>query len=974
MLVDDLKESNVDDGDDEEIYLSINENEDINTTEKVEKYYNYFKKALLNGISKKQVKSFRALLDIDEHRKEPIGLKSLYFAYCENGNRTWLSPTKGIGAIESALRRYNGSQMVLKPIIDLLVQLAISGISPAAFLRFVIIPRLQTDLNWRKWEKEQYPIFQRIGDVLIEIRQSQNFSNEIIKCGYHSLARDILIPKYIGKPLSRLEKKMIQSESFLNEYKEAWVKVDFQNLLFFSFLKRNVLPFLLHFSHKFDSIRILSIVNELPSLSTEFSLNYSDEIYEWKNLPQINLYPVNFFHGIEDRELLGFKFIDYHIELTQFMIALKGFIKTKAGIFLAEKYTRFVLIKKDPKFSMQMTKLINLLPDHGGVFCYQWHLGKFLSLRTEEAVTFLKEVEENGHWHPDYIEPSFTFDSFDIDQFNDSSIDQLSKLAEQLDLSEEWFPFIKKGGSSGDLLNLFYKKYPKHKKRLKVLKDEILIGKDRLWTIDKPKYFDELSPSFYKLFLRNLIPGYYTYLNRNEGFAKEFTDYSKTSSQFNLKQSISFQWQDHKLKKSNKNEEEIIRKSINIQMIQYILASLDWDSEDDTSQFLPILGNALNQLSKVLQDKKNELLTENGSNEKLNVEKSISAMEKKIFQLNSVMQSFLSWSLEKKIVFIIFYASKEAKPGDRLYHLTMNLIFTNLKLESQFEQERQFIIGDIIPENLQLKQLDYLIAFGLGVVDAIRKSESICNSFSNDDQNFIEILTPFSSLNKQSVSLGALEAALKKFFQIGKLISEKSKWIELIRTKSDKPNHKTFRIFSSKSFLDSNFGHMGGLCIADRKKEILRPNLWNFRIVEEEDRKIKGAILMTYTNRKYSGLSKSGYFSAFAINPKMSLTLQWSRYEKIRFYMMIRYLFEKITKATGKPVLLAGIETHGLLSEGSDFAEIIISVERSFKSRRVSDAFSLTDFHYVPSCFAKAYVAVDPNDPDSFHAHSLLGK
>jgi hypothetical protein len=61
---------------------------------------------------------------------------------------------------------------------------------------------MRDDYNWRKWQENHLEALQLIADSIYSIKDRPPFNQEHLGSGKTRLARDIVLVKYIGRPLA----------------------------------------------------------------------------------------------------------------------------------------------------------------------------------------------------------------------------------------------------------------------------------------------------------------------------------------------------------------------------------------------------------------------------------------------------------------------------------------------------------------------------------------------------------------------------------------------------------------------------------------------------------------------------------------------------------------------------------------------------------------------------------------------------
>jgi hypothetical protein len=106
-----------------------------------------------------QCSAFLAYVELDLLRpsEERLNLQPLFEACCRNSSKAWLNPVPFINRLDIILEKYlcSGTERsrIISPLTALLTEIADHGIDPAAFLQYVILPRIEDDNDWRRWMK-----------------------------------------------------------------------------------------------------------------------------------------------------------------------------------------------------------------------------------------------------------------------------------------------------------------------------------------------------------------------------------------------------------------------------------------------------------------------------------------------------------------------------------------------------------------------------------------------------------------------------------------------------------------------------------------------------------------------------------------------------------------------------------------------------------------------------------------------------
>jgi len=201
---------------------------------------------------------FLAAVNIDLKRRIPIGLLDLFNVWLELGNKYWLNPMdkeSGLGVLEEILFKFQGDAQVLSPFITLLIRLAQDGISPRSFIEYVILPRMYQDYNWRKWQENHMEALRIIAGLINSIKNRTPFNQEHLGSGKTRLARDVVLVRYIGRPLAQFQLPHLRDSAMLENYIGAWQKISLQDPLSLYFMRNNALHFIYVMSGKIDLVQ-----------------------------------------------------------------------------------------------------------------------------------------------------------------------------------------------------------------------------------------------------------------------------------------------------------------------------------------------------------------------------------------------------------------------------------------------------------------------------------------------------------------------------------------------------------------------------------------------------------------------------------------------------------------------------------------------------------------------------------------------
>jgi len=82
-------------------------------------------------------------------------------------------------------------------------------------------------------------------------------------------------------------------------------------------------------------------------------------------------------------------------------------------------------------------------------------------------------------------------------------------------------------------------------------------------------------------------------------------------------------------------------------------------------------------------------------------------------------------------------------------------------------------------------------------------------------------------------------------------------------------------------------------------------------------------------------------------------------------------VLESVCRESGLPVVVSGINSWGIVSNDSSFADLILAFERKFNGVEVNDAAGLS-LLYSEASYSEAIIVADPARSETFIAERLL--
>ena len=959
--------------------------------------------------SKSAIAPFMGAVGVDLERARPVGLFNLLSAWLEYGNKYWLNPMareNGIGVLEEILFKFQGDVQVLSPFIKLLTKIAKNGISPRSFAEYVILPRMQDDFNWRKWEESHLAVLEIIADLINSIKARPPFHQAHLGSGQTRLARDVVLVRYIGRPLAQFQPSQLSDRDMLDNYLNAWQKISLRDPLSLYFMRNNALHFLYLMSGKIDLVQLIAIIEQLPDLEQSFSTAFPHDIPKLDSIRSMSLYDYDIEKALYTRRQRGFHSIDFTVEIKAYYDIVKALLEKPAGVYLCAHYARLLRRYKDPVIADTISRLIRIIDDRGGMHIYKWHTKKLLTLPKNEMQPYLDYIENNGGWDPEYPQIHLLFR--DEEQVRENF--EIAALLDQLNLRHHFSEADLKNISSKQLLNAYIKEYPDTASLISDYQQQLLAGSDSEWTYDFLQKLDNLSShggNLYFPLLRSVIRGIgggIFNIAKSSGFTGLFNKFGRVNPQIKINAKTDFIMPVKAFSKNSTDEDATARKSINLVSVEKVWNSISSSDQLSLGNILPFINKwamdldkpmeeALDEkdsLKKSLKEAKAEEIIKKTEKEIAKKDKTIAALQQKKENYTAIMDAFNFTNDEQKFIIAMILAGTTGKADDEFTGFTAKLLLQRYedlekkKNTDSISSRLNFLRADMSVDVLSYKQFEYFLNLLETLFYALREDEKIPKQLEKD-KVLQEILNPYLITKKKQVTIEALDAAAKKMTDYAAMQAERAKWqdiLEKIGQKNEKYFHK-MEIYTSKTFIDSHYGDMGAICLSMHPEQVLRPGFFVQRLVDHAEGEIVGmSVLHLSDGGFYSYQAKSkNFWQAFAINPLPSVLRHYSLRQQLYLYLQFRINMEKVAWATKLPVVLSGINTSGgLISNDGSFENLIRSYECKKPTAIKVNANGMS-VYYSEEQFAAALKIIDPrgyenvSEPSqipTFYAHREL--
>jgi hypothetical protein len=954
--------------------------------------------------SKSAVMPFLAAVKIDLQRSRPIGLLRLFTAWLESGSKYWLNPMdkeNGLGVLEEILFKYQGDVKVLSPFITLLIEVANNGISPRSFTEYVILPRMHQDFNWRKWQENHLEPLQIIAGVIDSIKDRPPFNQDHLGSGKTRLARDVVLVRYIGRPLAQFKLPQLRDSAMLDSYINVWQMISLQDPLSLYFMRNNALHFIYEMSGKIDLVQLIAIIEQLPAIERAFTVAFPDGVKKLESIQSMNLYDYDIGNALQARRRNGFHSLDFTVEIKAYYDIVKALLEKPTGVYLCAYYASLLKRYKDPVIAETISRLVHIVNDRGGMHIYKWHTAKLLEKSQNDMRLYLDHIETNHGCDPEYPQINHLFRDEEQTRFNM----EIANVADELGLRLQYEGPDTNKVSYRQLLKAYVQKYPDTAELITDCQLQLLKGLDRQWT---PEYIEQMDhlfaskKSLYLPLLCSVIRGIATGLGhskKSQNFTELFGKYGTVHSHMKIDIKTNFTMPIKQFYQSSADQDTMARKSLNLATVEKVWNSLCKTDVLYIGNVLPFINKWTIELNLPLEKAFNEKVSLEGAlietaeeeiiqktkRDIAKQDKTITALQEKKQHNTDIMNEFDELNNEQKFILALILAGTAGKADDEFISYTTGLLLQRYKELDIISSRLNFLRDDISVDVISYQQLIYLLNLLETIFYALNEDKNITDLL-DEDTVLQKILKPYLITKKKQISLDALDAAAKKMTDYASMQAERAKWQDIL----DKLEHKdekyfhTMEIYTSKTFIDSYYGDMGGICLSAQPQQILRPGFYVQRLADITEQEIIGMSILYLSNGGFSSslVQAKNFWQAFAFNPLSSVLKHYSREQQLFLYLQFRLNMEKVSWATKLPVVLSGVDTGwGLISNNGCFNDLIHSYEQSKPTaRKVSNAKGLS-VYYSEDAFAKALVIIDPrgyeqisdmSELPSFYAHREL--
>jgi hypothetical protein len=368
-------------------------------------------------------------------------------------------------------------------------------------------------------------------------------------------------------------------------------------------------------------------------------------------------------------------------------------------------------------------------------------------------------------------------------------------------------------------------------------------------------------------------------------------------------------------------------------------------------------------------------------------DKAIGALQEKKQHYTKVIEQFDALDDEQKFITSLVLAGAAGMTDEQFSSTVTALLLQRYKHLESIASRLNFLLEDISVDVISYQQFTFLLNF-LETLFFVLREDSQVAGLLEEDTVLQEILEPYIITKNKRITIDALDAAAKKMTGYAALQAERAKWQGIIVSMEEK-NEKYFHsmeIYTSKTFIDSHYGDMGGICLSSQPDQILRPGFYIQRLADLTDRQIIGMSILYLSTGGFSSpqVRAVNYWQAFAFNPLSSVLSHFTTEQQLFLYLQYRLNMEKAAWMTKLPVVLSGVDTMwGLISNNEHFGNLIRSYEAAKPTaKKVHNAKGLS-VYYGSLEFANALVIIDPRGYEhledlsqvpTFYAHRELGE
>jgi len=911
---------------------------------------------LAPGVRLSQARQFRAGVELDDRRPDGRhwGLRTWFQLWCSHARPGWLDPLGGpwgLMRLEDNLRRFQGDQGSLKPLLELLEELTAQGVSPSAFLRYAVLARIQTDYDWRSWERLHGGALAVLARTVVRLRGKPPFNKPL--GGSRRINPEVVLVKYSLRPLARLPQMQLEDHVLMDAYVAAWKKTRLDHPMAVFFFRRNVFPFLYAQSGRIDLVQLTALLESLPPIEDAFRMRYPEVHYDGAFQTQadrILIYGTDVDDALARRRRQGMSDFALIQELRLYLRILARLLTQESAIFLAGFMAQVIQDAAGTDLGSGLERLLDLIGAAEGIQVYEWHVRRLRDLPEGQREAYLELLRLHGGIDPEYRRAEDIFRD-PAEGFGDQD-----SLEAALGLA----PTPSGRRSAQNIVDDYVDLHPPLREEYETWRQEIFDGKDRSWGPQKFPGLDSAGPALHRALVRATLKGVGGPSSRfkSESYRELWEKFGKATAppSFEARQTLVLD----ELQPPKPSGDPEIRKVLKLDF----LAS-HWLRLQGPGLAPDAAAPAFLRQSLEFREASSSLLTRSQDPELTPQERSklheqSELVRAKAENLERVMEVFprLAPELQRLTALIVgahALGNPEAMTG---------ILLGPYQLHPLYRDRLRFLQADLRIEIITLDQLGWLVNLWETVAELVRNDSGLHKALRSRGQ-VEDLISPYLLTKRKELSWDALDAAVKTISQLNRLKGERSKWQTLWeRSARSTSQSKNYLLAASKAPLDCYYGDMGGTCLSLYPKMILHPGFHVLRLFDGESKQIVGEAVLFLNRKPVQSYDPSRpVWFLFAINPLPSIMKTLGTGQQLEVYLGFRSLALRISRSMRLPLLLPGLYQWGILSNDGQFMRMICDYEIHQGSRPVHDALGFS-LYYEESCYAKALVIDDGVKPE----------
>ncbi|MBN2874249.1 MAG: hypothetical protein JXM71_04065 [Spirochaetales bacterium] len=916
-----------------------------------------------------------AELDEARPRESRSGTFKLLEAVYQRGETHWLDPERALSPLKDILFKEGAPLGADRGIYYALTKLARAGISPAAFVTHVVLPRMGNDYNWRQWRSRHFWVLGSVADMLIELRSAAPWNSSHL--GSSHVLADVALCKYVGRPLARVPSERLASqEEYLAAWANAWRGFAFTSNGFLEFMRRTVLPCLYRLSGRIDPEQLAPIARSLAALERTLGRRMAAMSPEAAELFLASAGLSDSFEArIEKRAASGAGAYALALELRGYAELASELSALDAGLAVLGRAAQHSL-DADPGYLVDAATLVRALRQAEGASLVRWHIDALPRTSEPARVAFTAEVSRNGGLHPNCPHTSIPlfFERYSFDA---------EALAASLGLDP--VPLRLGNGSPPDLPTIrraWFAAHPEGARLFAELANAVASGGDRSWTHADAARLDEPGAGFHELAVRSLIPGLGTGFSLHSLKAPTLStlldSYGAAASGNLVDVSIRLRLGSTSQAGAGVDAagKDAVRARVAVGLIESVWRVLVTRGGDaECGAVFAELGKNAAAARKRLADLGAPGTAGEGNDAKR------AALESRLALMDAAFEAMKDVPPASKdprrFALAVHLAAYFYKPGDDASLVALAGLVARYAADPTFSAIAARLATDVAPGFMGVEQAALVADAIDSLCAACAADGSIAAAINSAEGELATALRGSSRLKAGVASADSLDAALRRVSAYQRITAETAKWRDMLaKLETAKRPARSFTLRTSRTPLDAYYGDMGGICLSAMPELVLRPGVMVCRLWDDDEERIRGMCLFVYAAGPVRSAGIARFWYAFAFNPLRSLIRGMGSTELATLYLGFRTVAEEISRRSALPVLIPGLSERGIVVPGivsndGAFSSLVSNYERAAGSPYVNDASGFS-VYYPRATFAEALIAVDPRKPESYRARGEL--